>query len=203
VGRRLRRRDVLFVGAQYGLDQAEFRFTHLAASSAITAFACDMPRQHRRIRWGETGRPQAMSPPEEKDPDPVAKADASSALPGELTPSVTLSPEQSILSGPQAATDSSREPAASVALKGEPSAHFRDLLALPAATEKTEMTVPDLELARAAAAMLERGSDSSKEPAQPVLSKSRSKKKPVQGHFSWLQHKAAPIKSSIFKFFGL
>jgi hypothetical protein len=189
---------VFFVGAQHDLDQVEFRFTHPAASAAITAFACDMQSQHRPIRWGDTGRPQAMPPAVEKDPDEVAKAVAPSVLPGEVTPS----PEQSLLSGPQAATESSREPATSVALEGQPPAQFRDLLALPDATEKTEVTAPDLELARAPAAMLERGGDSSREPAQPAPNKSRFKKEPVRGHFSgWLRHKAASIKSSFFKFF--
>jgi hypothetical protein len=179
------------------------RFTHPAASAAITAFACDMPRQHRPIRWGGTGRPQAMPRAMKKDPDEVAKAVAPSVLPGEVTPSVTLSPEQSLLAGPQPATESSRETTASGTLEGEPPAHFRDLLALPDATEKTEVTAPHLELARAPAAMSERGGDSSREPGQPAPDKSRSKKEPVRGHFSrWLRHKAASIKSSFFKFFG-
>ena len=139
-----------------------------------------------------------MPPAVEKDPDEVAKAVAPSVLPGEVTPS----PEQSLLSGPQAATESSREPATSVALEGQPPAQFRDLLELPDATKKTEVTAPGLELARAPAAMLERGGDSSREPAQPAPNKSRSKKEPVRGHFTgWLRHKAASIKSSFFKFF--
>lgn len=194
---------VFFVGAQYYPDEVEFRFTHPGASAAITAFACDMPKQHRPIRWRDTGRPQAMPQAVEKDRDAVAKAVAPSVLPGEVTPSVTLSPEQSLLSGPQAATESSREPEASVALEGQPPTQFPDLLALPDATEKTEMRAPDLELARAPHAMLERGGDSSKEPAQPAPNKSRSKKEPARGHFSgWLRHKAASIKTSFFRLFG-
>jgi hypothetical protein len=72
---------VFFVGAQYDLDQVEFRFTHPAASAAITAFACDLPGPHRPIRWGDTGRPQAIPPAVEKGPDAIAKAVAPSVFP--------------------------------------------------------------------------------------------------------------------------
>ena len=136
------------------------------------------------------------------NPDAIAKAVVPSVLPGEVTPSVTLSPEQSLLSGSQAATESSREPEASVAPEGQPPIQFRDLLALPDATEKTEVTAPDLELARAPHEVLERGGDTSREPAQPAPNKIRSKKESARGHLSgWLRHKAASIKSSFLKLF--
>jgi hypothetical protein len=188
---------VFFVGAQYDLDQVEFRFTHPAASAAITAFACYVPTQHRPIRRGDIGRLQAVPPAVEKVSDAVAP----STLPDEVPSSVTLSSEQSSLSGPQPATEPSREPSASAALEGQSPA-LRDVLALRDVTEKTEVAAPDSELARAPAAMLERAGDPSKEPAQPAPNNSRSKNEPPRGHFSgWLRHKAASIKSNFFKLF--